>query len=524
MTTGFNAFLQALRQRFCASPTEAIAVLGHPYVTQDPRHRWMWIGLRPTDEISLKQSQLKAYGQFQSVEDPVRLEKLLRVLWSPKQTLARDHWQSSDPLGLLDHWPDDAPLAGGWVGFVGYEFARWLEPALGPAVSAQEDAEFPELQFWQFEDWLLCDVNAPETLWVATPNAARRTAYRQLWQACRPWLPLAEENHLAPTTTPMAVSSQAMPELAEGCQASFTPEAFERAVEQIQQHIRVGNLYQANLSLRFRQPVASLCPIQTYAYLCQHNPSPFSALLCWQGSAIVCNSPERLVAMDAKGRLSTRPIAGTRGRGQTPDEDERLGLSLLNNSKERAEHLMLVDLARNDLGRLCLPGSVRVDELLTLERYSHVTHLVSNVVGQARAGVDAWDVLQALFPGGTITGCPKIRCMETLLSLEPVPRGPYTGAIGYICPQTGALDFNIVIRSLFLSPVPWRQDACPDFGYNATIHAGAGIVADSVAVQEYRECLRKAAVLLGALNLHDGVSSVYRSDSQFCQPIGGERY
>ncbi|MBY0404675.1 MAG: anthranilate synthase component I family protein, partial [Cyanobacteria bacterium] len=187
------------------------------------------------------------------------------------------------------------------------------------------------------------------------------------------------------------------------------------------------------------------------------------------------------------GRAQTRPIAGTRGRGATPAEDLILEEILKTDEKERAEHLMLVDLHRNDLGKVTVPGTVKVDELMVLEQYSHVVHLVSNVVGQLAPGCDGWDVIKAMFPGGSITGCPKIRCIQSLQQLEPVSRGPYTGSLGYIDSVNGSLDLNILIRSIFITPQA------------LSLHAGAGIVADSVATYEYKECLKKAAILFSVL-------------------------
>jgi anthranilate/para-aminobenzoate synthase component I len=200
---------------------------------------------------------------------------------------------------------------------------------------------------------------------------------------------------------------------------------------------------------------------------------------------LVGSSPERLVRLQGSD-VDTRPIAGTRPRGVTAEEDERLAEDLLLNDKERAEHLMLVDLERNDLGRVCAFGSVHVNDFMTLERYSHVIHIVSNVRGRLAPGRDAMDLIQAVFPGGTVTGVPKIRCMEILDELEPVRRGPYTGSVGYIS-ANGDLDLNIIIRTLVIKE---------DRGY---LHVGAGIVADSEPSREYRETLFKAEAVLDAV-------------------------
>ena len=259
-------------------------------------------------------------------------------------------------------------------------------------------------------------------------------------------------------------------------------------VRQCQDYIRSGDIYQANLSHRFDfdlMEVHSHVAAPLYATLRQLNPSPFSALLAFEDLALVSCSPERLVRMHGD-RVESRPIAGTHARGVTASEDHRLVEELLSNSKERAEHLMLVDLERNDLGRVCRYGTVRVEEFMAVERYSHVQHLVSNVVGQLRHGMNGFDVIRAMFPGGTITGVPKIRCMEIIELLEPVRRGPYTGSLGYLS-WSGDLDLNIIIRTLVLT------------GRRGYLQVGAGIVADSDASREYDETMLKAAALMEAV-------------------------
>ena len=207
---------------------------------------------------------------------------------------------------------------------------------------------------------------------------------------------------------------------------------------------------------------------------------------------MVSCSPERLVRAQ-EGRLDTRPIAGTRPRGATAAEDAVNGLDLLLSEKECAEHVMLVDLERNDLGRLCAAGSVSVDELMTLEAYSHVIHIVSNISGRLRPGLDAVDVIRAMFPGGTITGCPKVRCMQIIHELEPVPRGLYTGSLGYVGYE-GMMDLNIAIRTIAIQ------------GRQLSFHVGAGIVADSDPSREYHETLAKGAALIRALGVLGAVS------------------
>jgi anthranilate/para-aminobenzoate synthase component I len=268
--------------------------------------------------------------------------------------------------------------------------------------------------------------------------------------------------------------------------------SYLKQVRHCQDYIRAGDIYQANLSHRFTIGLGGASSIDhdrigpaLFQRLRQVNPSPFSALFECDDLCLVSSSPERLVRLN--GRLAdTRPIAGTRPRGWSLPEDRRLAEELLTNQKERAEHLMLVDLERNDLGRVCRYGTVKADEFMVIERYSHVSHIVSNVRGELREGLDGFDLIRSVFPGGTITGVPKIRCMEIIESLEPVRRGPYTGSLGYLS-WSGDLDLNILIRTLVLTK---------GRGY---LQVGAGIVADSDPDREYDETLYKAEALLKAL-------------------------
>ncbi len=266
--------------------------------------------------------------------------------------------------------------------------------------------------------------------------------------------------------------------------SSLSREDHRRLVLQIKDHIAAGDVYQVNLSQRFRLPW-DRGGLTLYDHLRRLSPAPFSGYLRADGVEVVSASPERLLLVDG-GRAATRPIAGTRPRARDLDADRALAAELLLSEKERAEHLMLVDLARNDLGQVAVIGSVVVDELMAVEHYAQVRHIVSNVTCRLAAGRDPIDALRALFPGGTITGVPKIRCMQILDALEPVPRGFYTGSLFYATPS-GRLDANILIRSAVV------HDG------TVTFHAGGGIVADSDPDLEYQETLHKAEGLRLAL-------------------------
>jgi para-aminobenzoate synthetase component I len=267
---------------------------------------------------------------------------------------------------------------------------------------------------------------------------------------------------------------------------SLSKEEFVQAVLAVQRYISAGDVFQVNLSVRQSAPLdEDLQPEDIYEWLRLLNPSPYMGLLRFPGLTLVSGSPELLVKYE-QGRLETRPIAGTRPRGGSAEEDRRLADELINHEKERAEHIMLVDLLRNDLGRVSTYGTVKVDELMTIEYYSHVMHIVSHVSGKLAEGRDAYDVIAAVFPGGTITGAPKIRTMEIIEELEPVRRGPYTGSIGWI-DYNGNMELNITIRTMVV-----HEGMCH-------IQAGAGIVIDSIPEREYTEALNKAKALWKAM-------------------------
>ena len=266
--------------------------------------------------------------------------------------------------------------------------------------------------------------------------------------------------------------------------SNMTRDEHARLVRAVQEHIAAGDIYQANLSQRFELPWTA-GGLDLYAALRRVSPAPFAGYMRAGGLEIVSASPERLLSVEGRTAI-TRPLAGTRPFYRDADRDRGLADELRLSEKERAEHLMLVDLARNDLGRVAAIGSVRVDELMAIEEQSHVRHIVSNVQATLRDGFDALDALASLFPGGTITGVPKIRCMEILDRVEPSPRGFYTGALFYVTPS-GRLDANILIRSAVVA------------SGRVTFHAGGGIVADSDPAREYEETLHKAAGLKAAL-------------------------
>ena len=265
------------------------------------------------------------------------------------------------------------------------------------------------------------------------------------------------------------------------------PGKFTSGVKRILRYLRDGDVFQVNLSRLWTGKFARAPdPVAVYRQLCQHNPAPFAGMMRWGAATLLSSSPERLVQIRGR-RVETRPIAGTRPRGKTADQDLALSRELIDNVKERAEHIMLIDLERNDLGRVCVPGTIEVNELMVIESYAHVHHIVSNVCGDLQPAATPVGTIKAVFPGGTITGCPKVRCMEIIAELEQVGRGFYTGSMGYLG-MDGSMDFNILIRSMLL------EDCKISF------RTGAGIVADSDPGHELQETLDKARGMLLALS------------------------
>jgi anthranilate/para-aminobenzoate synthase component I len=369
------------------------------------------------------------------------------------------------------------------MGFLGYELNRWIERLPVPRL---DERALPEMAWVGMRVVVLLD-HLEERGWllsVADPHVPEPLARREALETLE-----RELARLSAGAAPSPGTHEASEDRGCALEATMTPAEFERMVERALEHIRAGDIFQANLSQRFttgwRSPALPL-----YETLRRVNPSPFACFALLEGCGVVSCSPERLVRVQ-DGHLDTRPIAGTRPRGMTPAEDAVNSLDLLLSEKERAEHIMLVDLARNDLGRVADVGSVAVNELMTLEEYSHVIHIVSDVSGTLRRGMDAVDVIRAAFPGGTITGCPKVRCMELLRELEPVPRGLYTGSLGYLG-FDGMMDLNIAIRTMVVQ------------GGRLSFHVGAGIVVDSDPQREFQETLAKAAALVSALRMTDG--------------------
>jgi len=360
--------------------------------------------------------------------------------------------------------PDDLPFIGGFLGWLGYDLAWEIEklPYLKP-----DTLPFPVAFWYEPTNFAVVD-HQTNLVWLGSSNRGDLEEMSDRF---------SHNQNQVKYPDPKTRFSQ----------IEFTTDqnAYKDMVDQAQRHILAGDIFQANLSLRFYFE-AYTDGWEIYKRLHQINPSPFASYWRTQWGEVISVSPERLISLEGD-RLESRPIAGTRPRGNTPEMDRFYAQELLASTKEQAEHIMLVDLERNDLGRVCNWGSVNVDELLAIENYSHVMHLVSNVVGTLNSKFNYIDVIRAVFPGGTITGCPKVKCMEIIENLEPIRRSLFYGSCGYI-DSRGNLDLNILIRTLL---------KCGDRLWG---QVGAGIVADSVAETEWLESLQKAQAVFAVLN------------------------
>ncbi|AKQ68480.1 Para-aminobenzoate synthase, aminase component [Myxococcus hansupus] len=413
--------------------------------------RYSFVGARPFLRFTAKEGQ-------GFIDDVLQPEAPLEVL----RSLLR-RWRGVRPPGM--------PLfCGGAVGFFGYEAAHCFEAL---PRHPRDDLRLPDIALSFIDTFMAVDHHEGQLLLVATGSD---------WEDCERRLEGLENRVRSAVPTP-ALSPPAADAPGAAYRSNFSQDAYLGAVERVREYVRAGDTYQVNLSQRLEVDFPGE-PLALYETLSAINPVHFASYLEGNGYHVVSASPERLVRVE-QGRATTRPIAGTRRRG-TPEEEARFVHELRTNDKERAEHAMLVDLERNDLGRVCDYGSVEVTRLMDIVEYAHVIHIESEVVGRLAPEVEPLDVVGALFPGGTITGVPKIRTMQIITELEPHARGLYTGSLGYLS-FTGDLDLNIVIRTLVV------KDG------QAYAQVGGGIVHDSQPRQEYKETLNKARSQLLAL-------------------------
>ena len=450
---------------------------------------WRRLGVRP-DLLGVHRARPDRYPfLLESVErggERARFDILFafpqgRLALHPAGRLSSDvvELAGSDFLDHLDKWmaqtgapvgaPPPVPFFGGWFVYLGYELVAQTEPSVCPPIGRDHHAV---AEAHRVPAAMIRDHRSGDTVLVA--ESGHRHCLDEMEQDLR--LVAADDDG-----APGGPASAAAAVLQEEPASKFLD-----GVERIKRYIHDGDVFQVNLSRAWRGRLADgVAAADVYARLRATNPAPFAGLAVFEQRAVASSSPERLVSI-AGGTVQTRPIAGTYPRNPDRDEDRALSQALLAHPKERAEHIMLIDLERNDLGRVCQTGSIEVNELMALESYTHVHHIVSNVRGRLRADVTPGQVIRAVFPGGTITGCPKVRCMEIIAELEGQSRGAYTGAFAYFN-RDGSGDSNILIRTISID------------GEDVEVRAGAGIVADSCPRRELDETRQKARGPLAAL-------------------------
>ncbi|MBU6330209.1 MAG: anthranilate synthase component I [Acidobacteria bacterium] len=432
--------------------------------------RWSFVGRNPHATLVLRDGVVEVEGEVP--EDMPRDRGILAAI----EFLLERHRSPQ-----LDELP---PLHGGVVGYLGYDVVREVEhlPEIPADVTGYPDAVVSIIGQMAAFDHFRQRVTLIDN--VLVPADADAATLDRLYEEAIERLDRLAADGARPLDEPMVDPPAPDPELPE-VRGSVSPEQFARSVETAKEHILAGDIFQVVLSQRFSFELDA-DPFDFYRVLRQVNPSPYMYFLRTDTVSLAGSSPEPMVKL-VDGRVISRPIAGTRRRGRTEEEDRRLGAELREHPKEIAEHVMLIDLARNDVGRVVRFGTERVDETMVLERYSHVMHLTSQVSGELAEGCTPIDVLRATLPAGTVSGAPKVRAMEIIDDLEPVKRGPYAGVVGYI-DFSGTIDTAIAIRTLVVG-----ADGV------AHVQAGAGIVVDSVPEHEDLECHNKARALLSAV-------------------------
>jgi anthranilate synthase component I len=477
------------------TPSEFLALRGDATVV--PVSCELLADLETPISAYMKLRDLPSSFLLESVEGPAQVARFSVLGGGPRLVLESDGrtvrvvgpagslTEPGDPVTVVGRYlarfqaarrPGLPPFIGGFLGYFGYDTVRLWErlPARPP-----DDLGLPVFRLALMDTVVIFD-HRRHTLRVVA-NACLEDGAEAAYLDARRRIDIVLERLARPRPPEPPAPPPAPPE----ARSNVTAEQYLAAVERAQEHIRAGDIYQIILSQRFAVPIPGLDPLAIHRALRVINPSPYMFLLDLGGGALVGSSPERLVRLE-DGRVEMRPLAGTRPRGRSDAEDRALEAGLLADVKERAEHVMLVDLTRNDVGRIARYGTVHVSELMAVERYSHVMHLVSHVVGDLAPGRGPWDVFQAVFPHGTVSGAPKVRAMELIDELEPVARGPYAGAVGYIG-FDGTLNTAITIRTVLVC------------GETAYVQAGAGIVYDSDPLREHEECVAKARGLMAAI-------------------------
>lgn len=457
-----------------------------------------FLGAQPCLEVVARGHQVTVIdhrtGESTTTEesDPLSVPKRLAESWKIVGLEGGDASPSdfSYPGGL------SGGFSGGWVGYAGYDTMRYGEPEKLPFSSApHDDRDLPDMHFGLYREVGVFD-HANKVLhaivYVMTDeHESIGLAYEAGCVQLEAFVKRLETHSAILPAGPIDMNLRETPE--GELKANFTREGFEAAVERCREYIAAGDAFQIVISQRFERS-STADPFEIYRALRIVNPSPYMIYLQARGSILVASSPE-ILCQAKQGIITSRPLAGTRKRGETRQEDLALERDLLADAKERAEHVMLVDLGRNDLGRVCEPSSITIERIMEVERYSHVMHLSSTITGRLCRDLDCWDALRGTLPVGTVSGAPKVRAMQIIDELEPTRRGPYAGGIGFI-DFKGDMDIAIALRTMVIPTSSYR-----DSNWTVHLQAGAGIVSDSKPDMEYEETVNKAAALGKAIDL-----------------------
>ncbi|GAB2234004.1 hypothetical protein Drorol1_Dr00003239 [Drosera rotundifolia] len=459
--------------------------------------RYSVVGAQPSMEIVAKENSVTVMDHYEGqkteevVDDPMTVPRRIMEKWKPQ---------------LVDELPD--VFCGGWAGYFSYDTVRFVEKKKLPFSSAPvDDRNLPDIHLGLYDDVIVFDHVEKKAYIIHWVQLDRFSSVEEAFNDGMNRLEslvARVHNIVTPRLPAGRIKLQTHvfgPSLGK---SNKTSEAYKKAVLQAKEHILAGDIFQIVLSQRFEKRTFA-DPFEVYRALRIVNPSPYMGYLQARGCILVASSPEILTRVKA-GKVTNRPLAGTIRRGKTPTEDSVLETQLLNDQKQRAEHIMLVDLGRNDVGKVAKPGSVKVEKLMNIERYSHVMHISSTVTGELPDHLTSWDALRAALPVGTVSGAPKVKAMELIDELEVTRRGPYSGGFGWIS-FTGDMDVALALRTIVF-PTSTRYDTMYSYKdvntrreWVAHMQAGAGIVADSVPEDEQRECENKAAALARAIDL-----------------------
>jgi len=471
--------------------TDTHAFLLESATNEGTQGRYSFVGANPIVEVIAKESELTV------------IDKRLPESSRKSKMLCEDPWKYianfMKELVCSDTGSLPQSFSGGWVGYGGYDTVRYAEPQKMPFSAApRDDRNIPDMHMGLYQSSIICDHFSKMLYVVEWVDLLQSSSVEKAYQAGMKRLNaqvdiIIQQKLLSPLRNAfIELNVGEIAKVSQKLKSNMTKEEFIKGVEKSLYHIGEGDAFQIVISQRFEYE-SKVDPFNVYRSLRVINPSPYMIYMQCEDVVLVASSPEILCRVE-KGVITNRPLAGTRKRGATEEEDEELEKDLLNDEKERAEHIMLVDLGRNDVGRVAQYGTVRVTELMQIERYSHVMHISSTVKGKLWDNLTSWDALRSTLPAGTVSGAPKIRAMQIIDSIEPTRRGPYGGGIGFVS-FNDTMNIALALRTMVIQKKPNGK------GWKYYLQAGAGLVADSDPEKEFQETVNKSMALARSIDL-----------------------